>query len=101
MNYRYKIQGEDIILSQQEHDVIQKQIRTGQHALVTLRQGRLGIDTSKTAFFKETVQPTDEEEQTRNETLKLNGAKYQEPTKEDIARRKKMMEDWIKKKKES
>lgn len=59
MNYRYKISGEDIVLSSQEHEAIQRQIRTGEHATMTFRGGKLGINTSFISFFKETDNPTE------------------------------------------
>lgn len=86
MNYRYKIQGEDFIFSQEEHDTIQNQIRTGSHALITFRSGRLGVDTSKVAVFKETEKLTDEQEKKNDEILTLNGKKWVEPTKDDYIR---------------
>ena len=71
MNFRYKVQGEDFIFSQDEHDAIQEQVRSGSHALITFRDGSLGVDTSKVAVFKETTQMTDEQEQKQRLMPKL------------------------------
>lgn len=94
MNCRYKIQGEDIIFSLEEHEKIQSQIKTHGHALMTFRGGSIGIDTSKIAFFKETEQMTEEQEKAKDETLRIEGAKWKPPTPEDIIRRNKIVEEW-------
>lgn len=94
INYRYKIQGEDFIFSQEEHDSIQKQIRTGSHALITFRGGKLGVDTSKVAVFKETSQLTDDQEENRNSVLRLETEKWNPPTQEEKNKVRKMIDDW-------
>lgn len=76
-NYRYKIKGEDIIVSYEEH----QKILTGQEEgadMVYLRNGKLGVNPKKIDFFKETNLLTEEQEEEREKSLKLSEARDME-----------------------
>jgi hypothetical protein len=62
MNYRYKISGENLVLSKDEHEAIQKAMDGGRHAVLRFRNNALMIDTSKITFCKETENLTEEQE---------------------------------------
>lgn len=70
MNYRYRVGNEDIVVSREEHNVIQAARKVGKTDL-TIRNGTLGINLAYTAFFKETNEMTTEQERKVAETLKL------------------------------
>lgn len=96
MNYRYRVDGTDIVVSPEENDRIKEEIKNGK-SIVYLRNDGLAINVNFIRYIKETDQLTDEQEKVRDESLKLESPKWIPPTKEDIERRKKMMEDWKKK----
>lgn len=78
MNYRYKISGEDIIVSEEEDKKINEAIESG-GGLVYLRDGRMGINTKFVSFRKETTQMTEEQEAERRNAPKLPEPVYRQP----------------------
>lgn len=72
MNYRYRTKwGEEIIISQEEEDKVNEQLRTGQHAMLIFRNGALKIDTGTIGFGKRTDRLTEEQEILRQNTKAL------------------------------
>ena len=92
-NFRYRVDNEDIIVSPEENEIIKSRIKAGA-SMVYLRGNTLAINVNFIRYIQETDQATAEEEAKRESILKLEGEKWQPPTPQDIARRKKMVEDW-------
>lgn len=74
-NYRYKLDGEEVILSPEEHMAVQLQIKTGQHAILIMRGGKLGLNTAFMRMFKESNRPTEVQERARMDRPALDAAK--------------------------
>lgn len=53
MNYKYKFVGEEIIVSEQEHNAIQEQFKNGRN-IISLRGGKLLVNMSMVGLIKET-----------------------------------------------
>lgn len=95
MNYRYKIGGEDIILSSAEHEKITKGVKEGKSQF-WLRDMKLMINLALAWTITQTSTLTSEQEKDKENQLKLSTPQYRQPTKEELARRKKQKEDWLK-----
>lgn len=92
-NYKYKVGGDEFILSQEEHDGIVNGVKNGQSQF-WLRNGTLMINMSITWHVDQTNTPTREQQEKIDRQIKLNPPKYIPPTPLDIERRKKMVENW-------
>lgn len=68
MNYRYRVDAQDIILSKEEH---KKFTSTGGKQIVFLRNGELAINPIFVRYIKETEQLTIDQEKNRYENLQL------------------------------
>jgi hypothetical protein len=95
MNYRYRIDGEDVIVSGEEHAKILEGAKNKVN-LVILRGGKLGISPAFIRKMTETETLTDEQEESRRKTLRLEAAAYQPPTAKELERRQKMHEEYRK-----
>lgn len=71
MNYRYKIDNEEVVLSQEEHAAVQEQLRKG-NAIVILRSGTLAINTAFVRLFKETHALTEVQQANRDKYAALS-----------------------------
>jgi len=91
MNYRYRIDGEDVIVSAEEHAKILDGIKNKIN-LIVLRGGKLGINPVFIRKMTETDTLTNEQEEARKKTLQLNAPAYQPPLSEDMGRIKKIHE---------
>jgi len=96
MNYRWNFIGQHFILSREEHEKILAALDKGAKQLV-LRNGRLGMNLASPYLFNETNELTDEQEEARIKTMRLDAPPYQSPSPEDIERRRKMNEEFKKK----
>lgn len=93
-NYRYRIDGEDVIVSQEEHGYIQEGIAKKLN-LVVLRGGSLGVNPMFIRKFTETDTPTALQEKEKYERLRL-GVSERQPTEEDRERRRELNAKFIK-----
>jgi hypothetical protein len=92
-NYKYRVDGEDIIVSPKENDRIKAEIKAGR-SMVYLRNDELAINVNFIRYIKETEQATDVEEKMSEERLKLNAPTWQEPTAEEIENRKMILDSY-------
>jgi hypothetical protein len=95
MNYRYKVDGEDIIVSQDENDRIKDEIKSGK-SVVYLRNDELAINVNFIRLIRETEQLTDEQEKQNDERLKLRAPQWIEPSEESKNKSMKVHEDFFK-----
>ncbi len=93
MNYRYKIGGEDFILSHDEHEKITKGVKEGKSQF-WLRGGTMMINLALAWLVTPTQILTSEQEKEKEKILRLEAPRYTPPTAEDLARREKMSGKW-------
>jgi len=93
MNYRYRVDNEDVIVSQEENEIIKSAIKAG-GSVIYLRDDTLAINASFIRYIKETEQPTDEQERKRDDVLKLEGKKWVEPSDEEAENRQKILNSY-------
>ena len=94
MNWRYKIDGDEIILNAEEHQQVQDGIAQGA-GLITLRGGHLGINPKFVRKFTATDSLTDEQLDRRTQMLALEDKPFREMTPEQQAARRKMHDDFM------
>ena len=70
MNYRYRVDDIDIILSPEEHEVVKLDFNKGLSP-VFLRGGKLALNKNFVRYVVETENLTLEQEEKRNNVLKL------------------------------
>lgn len=70
MNFRYRVDDADIILSAEEHEIVKADFMAGKSP-VFLRGGRVALNKSFVRYVKETESPTEEQEKKREEYLAL------------------------------
>ena len=70
MNYLYKIKGEEVILSKEEHEKI-KEAQLSGIDIVYLRNDTLGINPKRVDIFRKTNEPTIPQEEERLNQLCL------------------------------
>ncbi len=69
-NYRYRIDGEDIILTEPENDIVKAGIKAGA-SVIYLRDDNLAINVNFIRLIKKTDQTTESQDLFRYETKKL------------------------------
>ena len=92
-NHRYHFLNEDYIVSPEEHQYVLNSLKAGRTQVI-LRDGNLIMNLALGFSAVETDHLTAEQEKVKNDTLQLGGKKWEPPTPEEIARRKKMVEGW-------
>ena len=70
MNYRYRVDDADIILSPEEDGIVKDSVKSGK-SIVYLRNGALMINMSFVRYIKETEKPTELQEQKIEDSLKI------------------------------
>lgn len=92
-NYKYKVGGDEFILSQEEHDGIVNGVKNGQSQF-WLRNGTLMINMSITWHIDQTNLPTVMQQEEMDNQLKLTGDKWVVPSDEESERRKNILDSY-------
>lgn len=90
-NYKYKVGGDEFILSPEEHKAIIDGVKKGQSQF-WLREGTLMVNMSITWHVQETNEPTESQQEEMDKQLKLESPKWEAPAPEEVDRRKKILE---------
>ena len=93
VNHRYHFIGEDIIVSADEHEYILEALKNGKTQVI-LRDGNLIMNLSLGFSAVETDHLTDEQEQIKDEALKLGSPQWVEPSDEEAERRKVVLDSY-------
>ena len=93
MNYRYRVDDADIIVSGEENEHIKNDIKSGK-SVVYLRDDTLAINVNFIRYIKETDHLTDEQERQKDEALKLGAPQWVEPSDEEAERRKIVLDSY-------
>ena len=94
MNYRYRVDDADIVLSPEENDKVKAAIKAG-GSLVYLRGDSLAINANFIRYIKETDHLTLPQEEERDARLRIGNRENGQPTEEDRMRRKKLNEEFL------
>ena len=70
MNYKYKIEENEIVLSLEEHKIVSEEIANGK-SIVFLRDGKMALNINFIRWIKETDSMTDSEIEKRNNILRI------------------------------
>ena len=87
MNYRYKIDDADIVLSSEENDNVKERIKAGA-SIVYLRGDELAINVNFIRYIKPTDKLTDPQEAEKSKRLQLESSQRSAVT-SDVFRRTK------------
>jgi hypothetical protein len=90
-NYKYKVGGDEFILSQEEHDGIVNGVKNGQSQF-WLRNGTLMINMSITWHVTQSNDPTMAQREEMDNRLKLNPHKQEELSEKEIEQRKAILD---------
>ena len=93
MNYRYRVDDADIIVSEEENEHIKQDIKNGK-AVVYLRDDTLAINVNFIRYIKETEQITEEQEKRNDEQLKLGAPQWVEPSDDEAEHRKIVLDSY-------
>lgn len=70
MNFKYKVEEREIVLTPEEHQKVQEATSTGK-TLIFLRNGTLALNISFIRWIKETDEMTEAQQKERDEVLKI------------------------------
>ena len=93
-NWRYRIDGDEVILSDEEHRQVQDGIAQGA-GIITLRGGNLGINPKFVRKFTATENPTDVQIEQRTKNAALEAENYQPMTPEEKQKRRDDHDAWM------
>lgn len=78
MNYKYKIEDKEIVVSEDEHKIISKDMQAGK-SIIFLRAGKLALNSNFIRWIKDTDEMTEQQEEQRLDHLRLSPEKRTAP----------------------
>lgn len=87
-NWRYKIDGDELILTDEEHNQVQEAIGKGAN-FIKIRNGTIGVQPMFMRKFTQTEQPTDIQIEAQTKTKGLEEWNYRPPSQEEREKRRK------------